>query len=119
MTYDNEGLYTASNPYAVKTKELPIYAQLTFWVIVLAIVAAVVFIIGFDWFIRRQKADRAATSETGASAIAGTTTGAEIDVETIEEGGSAPAAIGKPVDAATADKQEAVDFMKQMMGDEE
>lgn len=119
VTYDNEGLYTASNPYTVKTKELPIYAQLTFWVIVLAIVAAVVFIVGFDWFIRRQKADRAATSEKGASTLSGTSAGTDIDVETIEAGASTPAARGRPVDAATADKQEAVDFMKEMMGDEE
>ncbi len=118
VTYDTEDLYTTSNPYTVKTKDLPIYAQLTFWVVVLAIVAAVVFIVGFDWFIRRQKAATAEGSEAGAAAVAagGTAADAGVEVETIEAEG--PAARPKPPGEG-GERQEAVDFMKRMMGDAE
>lgn len=121
VTHNDAGLDTASDPYAVSTKDLPLYQEPIFWVLVLTIVVAIVAIVGIDWFIRKQKAATAATSEAGAeAAVGGGPPGAGVEVEGMEEDTTirkeAPRA---PADEASGDRTEAVDFMRQMMGDEE
>jgi hypothetical protein len=120
VVHDEEGLSTSSNPYPVKTDDLPIYAEPWLWVIVLTIVIAFAAIVGIDWFIKRQKAKGASASEAGAAAAIATP-GEEVDleVEGIEESAPERRGRGAPDDETTRDRREAVDFMRQMMGDEE
>ncbi len=119
VVYDDEGLSTASDPFPVSTKELPLYAEPMLWVIILTIVIAVVAIVAIDRFIKRQKAEGVAASERGAAAATPTDEG-ELEVEGIEEEvrPSRRRAAGRE-DEATLERRDAVDFMRTMMGDQE
>ena len=112
-TFNTADKSTASNPYAVSTKDLPIYETPIFWMVILTIVVAVLFIVGFNWFIRKQKASTAAASESGATAaVTGVPDEGGIEIEAIEaETTVQPAAKGGA--------DESVMFMRQMQGDEE
>jgi hypothetical protein len=114
VTHNDAGLSTPSNPYSVSTKELPIYQQPVFWIIIIVIVVAIVFIVGFDWFVRKQKAETAAVSESGALAAVGGPGDDSIEVETIEEERPSARPAGE-----VGERAESVDFMRRMMGDEE
>ena len=88
------------------------------WVIIATLVIAFVAIVGIDWFIKRQKASTAATSETGASAAAAAPE-AEMEVEAIEEGTSSRAAPRTPAEEKGAERKDSIEFMQMMMGDKE
>jgi ATP-dependent Zn protease len=112
-TFNTADLSRASNPYAVSTKELPIYETPIFWMVILTIVVAVLFIVGFNWFIRKQKASTAAASEAGATAaVTGVPEEGGIEIEAIE----AETTIRPTAEGGT---DESVRFMRQMQGDEE
>jgi hypothetical protein len=116
VVYDTEGLYTPSVPKKVSTKELPIWAEPIVLIIIAVVIAAVVAIILIDRGIRWQKAKAAAAPAMAPGAEA---PGAEVETEGLEVE-AAPAREARParaVDEGTQERAEAIDFMKEMMGD--
>jgi hypothetical protein len=117
VVWNDADLSTASNPYAVSTDELPVYKTPLFLMVVISIVVAILFVVLFDRFIRRQRASTAAAAEEGATAAV--TSGPEeagLEIEAIEEDTVArPARPGRRGEVA----DDAVQFMRQMQGDEE
>ena len=115
-TFNTADLSTASNPYSVSTEELPIYETPLFWMVILSIAVAVLFILGFNWFIRKQRATTAAAAEEGATAaVSGEPDELGMEVEAIEEDTAERPA--RPGEGEGSD--DAVRFMRQMQGDEE
>ncbi|UCC93195.1 MAG: fibronectin type III domain-containing protein [Thermoplasmata archaeon] len=115
-TWNDADLSTASNPYAISTQELGVLSNPLFWMVLITVLVAGLFVVGFYWLIERQKADTAAASERGATAaVTGAPEEAGIEVETIEE--ETEPRPERPAPGAPSD--DAVRFMRQMQGDEE
>jgi hypothetical protein len=114
-TWNTADLSQASNPEAITTKELPIYRTPLFLMAVISIVVAVLFIVVFDRFIRKQRASSAAASEEGATVATAGPEEAGLEIEAIEEEEAPRPA--RPSRGAEGD--DAVQFMRQMQGDEE
>jgi len=116
-TFNTAGLSTPSNPYPISTKTPEFYEQPLFWMVIITMVVAILFIVGFNWLIRKQKAASAASSESGATAaVTGGPDEGGIEIEAIEEE-SPTARSAKAGKGDAAD--DSVTFMRQMQGDEE
>jgi hypothetical protein len=115
-TWNTADLSTASNPEAISTKEEAPWETELFWMVVLTIAVAALFIVGFNWLIRKQKAATASASERGATAaVTGGPEDTGIEIEAIEEETSPRPT--RPSPPGTED--DSVTFMRQMQGDEE
>jgi hypothetical protein len=115
-TWNTADLSTASNPEAISTDKEDLWRTQEFIMVLVVIGVAALFIVGFNWLIRKQKAATADASGRGATAaVTGGADEGGIEIEAIEEE-TAPRP-SRPTAEGTSD--DAVTFMRQMQGDEE
>jgi len=115
-TYNTAGLSTESNPWATSTKEQEWLERPIFWVVVAVIAIPIIFIVATNTIIKRQRSSRAVASEASAEVAAGAPADEGVEVETIEAERPRPR---PPAAGEVDDRQEAIDFAREMMGDEE
>lgn len=115
-TYNTAGQSTESNPWEASTATEEVWEKPIFWIVVGVILIPIVFIVVTNTLIKKQRSARAVASETSADVAVGPTEEAGVEVETIEAERPRP----RPPTAVERDeRQEAIDFAKEMMGDEE